>query len=617
MSTALKIATAVVGLLTGVVTGLYVLGGLVLALRLLFDHFSLAEIVSIIGQLPRELVVTTAMLDVLLPAASVGLAFGLLGALVAGERGIGLPAASTGIGVRGFVVLVVVTVALVALPITHALLADGPTLSVFASVIGIVTTFLAAYAGWYGLRSISAADGWGPGPKILLGAIAAATVALTPAVMFAASLSLAHAQACVVDSPAAVRGLLIGEGNDRVLLEQQGGDEAGVIALPSDRVSKSEYGDLSSSFLCPVPVGQQALPKVAEAALEGHGSVRERLLAARLRPRIFFDTHERWRPLEVESFVAEKFVGGGAHEACWEQGGRPCEPATGLEQLLPGPDAPDYLDIHGARENGIDYVSAKRGCHTSTPLAVDCNAGPRTAIYYRRTTHEGHWYWDYWWFYRFNDYTGPLSKCNSRLCSDHEGDWEGVSVITTPSLTPEVVGVIYAAHKSRILVEGPEAPLLDGHPLVFVAEGTHASYPFRCSGSCKQYATLAGAHLPEDSHNGAVAWGGNEDRDCAAYHCVRPLPEAGDVTDLSLPHAGAWAGWRGKWGRTCHEGCNSGLRELQGSPSSPGTQVRFQCPWAPTDRALPAPDASGLSRSERVGDAQRLLAQCAAQRGGF
>jgi hypothetical protein len=312
LSDALKTATAIVGLLAGIVAGLYVLGGLVIALRLLFDHFSLAEIVSIVGQLPRELVVTTAMLDVLLPAATVGLVFGLLAAFVAGVRGISLPAASASVRLKGWAVLVVATAVLVAPAIIHALVTDGPTLSVATSVIGIATTFLAAYAGWYGLRSITAAAGWGPGPKLLVGALVAAAVVATPAVMFAASHSFAHAQVCVVDSQAAVRGLLIGEGNDRVLLEQQGGDEAGVIALPSDRVSKSEYGDLTSSFLCPVPAGQQATPKVAEAALEGHGSVRERLLAAKLRPRILFDTHERWRPLEVESFVSERFVDGGA-----------------------------------------------------------------------------------------------------------------------------------------------------------------------------------------------------------------------------------------------------------------------------------------------------------------
>lgn len=616
MSDAVKAATAAVGLLAGVIAGLYVLGGLVIALRMLFDSFSLSEIVAILGQLPRELVVSTAMLDVLLPAATVGLVFGLVTAFVAGVRGIDLAPPTASVGVAGFLLISLATVLLVAPAIWHALQTDGPTLSIFSSLIGVATTFLIAYVAWYALRQAAAAA-WGPGPKLLTGAAIAASVAIVPAVMFAASLSFAHAQVCVSDSQVAVRGLLVGEGGDRVLLEQQAGNEAGIIALSSDHVSKTEYGDLVSSFVCPVPAGQTTTPKVAEAALEGHGSGRERLLAAKLRPRLLLDTHERWRPLEVERFAAERFVDGGAHEVCWDEGSRPCEPVGGLDRLHPGKDPPDYLDIHGERENGTDYASPKRRCHTSTPRAVDCNAGARTAIYYRRTTHENRWYWDYWWFFRYNDYTGPLSKCNARLCSDHEGDWEGVTVITTPSLTPEVTGVVYAAHKNRILVEGPETPTLDGHPLVFIAEGTHAAYPFRCSAHCQQYATLAGARLPEDSHDGAVSWGGNDDKDCAATHCVRPLPEAGDASDLALPRAGSWAGWPGKWGSTCHSGCDSSFRELQGSPRSPGQQTRFQCPWAPTDRALVAPDGSGLSRSERVGDAGRTLAQCAAQRGGF
>jgi hypothetical protein len=621
MSGPLKTATAVVGLLAGVITGLYVLGGLVIALRLLFDHFSFNAVVSILGALPREPVIATAMTDVIGPAVT----FGLLAAIYYGARnGPGSREGESdrlnrGSGRRFLLLVFFPAIAiLLCLPaILQALNADGFSWLLITSVLGIAVTYGALAAAWYLKRRLGR-KGWLRLPQAAGAGALFAVVALTPSVMIASAVPFETAQVCTSGSPVPERGRLIGEGGDRVLLATGDEEEVAVVSLPAAQVTRSEYGDLSSTPVCPSPAGTEPTPEVAEAALGGHGSADERQLAAALRPRLFFDSRERWRPLEVGRFLEESFPGGGTHEACREDGQPPCRPAKGLAELQPTRSSPHYLDIHGEEENGADYRSAERQCHTLKPAAVDCNSGPRSVVYYRRTSRGGRWYWDYWWFYRYNDYTGPLSKCNAHLCSDHEGDWEGVTVITTPTLEPEVVGVIYAAHRNRVLVEGAGTPLANGHPLVFVAEGTHASYPYRCARSCRQYATLPGiGRIWEDPHDGAVAWGGNDDRDCTAYHCVRPLPERGQPTDAAAPNAGGWAGWPGKWGSTCHSGCDSPLTELQGSPRSPGGQTRFQCPWAPTDRALPALDGSGLSRSEAVGDAKRTLALCAAQRGGL
>jgi hypothetical protein len=606
----LKTATAVVGLFAGIASALYVLGGLVIALRMLFDSFSLNEVVAIIGQLPRELVVTTAMLDVVLPAATVGLVFGLVAAMLADLKGIQLPSRTARVRVGGYFLLLVVTLLLVAPALIHALQTDGPTLSLVSSLIGIATTFFIAYAGWYGLRSVTGSS-WDPGPKLLAAAAIVAAVALTPAVMFASSLAFPEAQACVSDSAVPVEGRLIGEGGDRVLLEQQEGKVASVVALPSDHVSKTEYGDLALNFACPLPGGEEA-PEVAEAALEGHGSEREVELATKLRPHILFDSGERWRPIDVGSFARERFAEGGVHEACWRGPDR-CRRVE-LEQLTPTAKAPAYVDIHGSGEDGTEFASPIRRCH-SGQAAVDCNKGPSAVIYYRRTSHEGRWYWDYWWFLRYSEYTGPLRNCNRVMCSNHEGDWEGITVITTPSLEPQIQGAIYAAHSNRVLVDRANMPLSEGHPWVFVARGTHAAYPFRCDNGCKQYEKKGGVPLPEDPHDGAIAWGGNGDSSCSEYRCVRPLPEVGTPSDSALPRAGKWAGWGGLWGRTCSAGCESPL--LQGSPRSPGLQKRFLCPWVPTDRARPGDDGSGLSLSKPVGDSERLLNACAAQRGGL
>lgn len=326
-----------------------------------------------------------------------------------------------------------------------------------------------------------------------------------------------------------------------------------------------------------------AFPSAAAGLIGPHGGVAERALATGLRPSLLLDSSERWRPLEVEDFLAERFADGSGQRACRNGEPNNCEAPIDPARLRPGSGTPDYIDIHGEGDNGVDYKSPLRACRAG--VAVDCNSGPRTVIYYRRSSHAGHWYWDYWWFFRYNDFPGAiLGSCIPGYCSDHEGDWEGATVITTEQLRPTILAVTYAAHRNRVEVDGAAVPKTDGHPLVFVAEGTHASYPFRCSHDCKEEATFHGLHLhlPEGSHDGAVAWGGNNPRECAAYACVRPLPEFGETGESAPPRAGDWAGWHGKWGITCHAGCHSPLN--QGSPASPGLQPRYKLPWAPTRR---------------------------------
>lgn len=609
----LETAGAVVGLLAGVAALVYVLGGAVIALRLLFDHYTLDTVRVALGQLPRELVITTAMLTVIGPAALVGLG----SALVHGARG--RPRArnsasddlTDGTNAWRFFAYIGVIALMFAMPTLWQTLGSdwiSPLLIVPVFVFAIGYGVVAA--GWYLGRRVGRKP-WSRLVKAIAAGGIWAVYALIPSAMAVSVVSFEEAQVCTSASALPERGLLIGEGGGRLLLGQQSSDEAGVLSLPADQVTKTEYGDFSSTFTCPDPSGQGDAPPPAD--LGGHGSDEEQRLAMELRPYIFFDSGERWRPIEVGSFADESFVNGGTHETCRRAPDR-CEPFS-LEQLTPTAKAPVYIDIHGSGEDGAEFASPERRCRSERPPAVDCNEGPPAVIYYQRTSHEGRWYWDYWWFLRYSEYTGPLRNCNKVICSNHEGDWEGMTVITTTSLEPKVIGAIYAAHSNRVLADGASIPLAEGHLMVFVARGTHAGYPFRCDRGCKQYEKKGGIPLPEDPHDGAVAWGGNSDSSCSEHSCVQPLPEVGEASDDALPRAGKWAGWRGLWGRTCSAGCDSPL--LQGSPRSPGLQKRFLCPWVLTDRARPGTDGSGLSSSKPVGDSERLLNACAAQRGGL
>lgn len=609
-------ATKVAGLLAGIVALTYLLGGLVIALRLLFDGFSASAVVTLLGQLPRELVISTALLEVAGPAATVGLAAAIFyGALNGPRRRRGnndrldrgrCPALT-------FLVLAAVSIVLTLPAFFQAAGTDGLSVLLFVGVgAGLIVTFCLAAAGWYLIRR-TARKRW---PRMIRAVAAGAlwaAMALIPAVMLAGALEFERAQVCVSGSPLPVEGDLVGETSDHVLLATDFEDEESILSLPADQVTKSEYGDLTSNFICSVADAADAGQGEADVDLGGHGGDLEVALATGFRPRLLFDRDERWRPLEVSRFLAERFDDGSGHRACASGSGSPCPSATGVTDLRGAAIA--YLDLHGEGRDGADFGSPPSDCERAPP-AVDCDSGPESVVYYRRTSHEGRWYWDYWWFLRYNDYTGSINRCRL-VCGDHEGDWEGVTVITTASLRPMVLGAIYATHKDRVLVDTAVLPVTGDHVDVYVADGTHAAYPFACPHGCKQYAKLT-LNLPEDGHDGFASWTHNDDESCAAALCVRPLPEAaGNEADDSLPRAAAWAAWRGLWGSTCHAGCRGRKSLYEASPRSPGLQVRFRCPWAPTREATPGSGGSGLTRSTKVGDTKRLLAACKAQRGGL
>jgi hypothetical protein len=619
MSDPLKAATAVVGLLAGIVTGVYLLGGLVIGLRLLFDHFEFSAVASTLGQLPREPVIATALIDVIAPAALIGLALALLYGLLGSPR----PHrdADPDLTTVKWPWLLFVGLGLLALVLAVpgawvAHVNEGP-MPLLRVLVGAIFAFPILVACWYLKRQIATTP-WSRMLRAMAAGGLTAVALLVPMLLVSSARPFERVQGCIPGAQRPFEGRLIGESGKRYLIEEQFGKEAGVVALPAGNVTLSESGDLSSRFACPLPAGEKAAARVAEVDLGGHGSRAEQELATRLRPRLRFDGEEPWRPISVPAFLGERFPGGGAHRLCDRGADGACEALEGPDQLVRALGEPGYIDIHGDGRAGEGYEADDPDCRQQLPRAtvVDCNFGPTAAMYYRRTTHESQWYWDYWWFYRYNDYAGFGDTCESFFCGDHEGDWEGITVVTTASDTPEVIAALYAAHAERVLVDGDELPRAGNHPLVFVARGTHASYPYWCPGNCREYTRKGGERLPETHHDGSVAWGPNADSECALDTCVRPLPEVGRPGPRALPLAGGWAGWPGNWGGTCHHGCEHVVHG-EPSPRSPGTQSRFRCPWAATRVALANADGSGLSRSERAGDAERLFAFCAAQHGGL
>lgn len=274
-------------------------------------------------------------------------------------------------------------------------------------------------------------------------------------------------------------------------------------------------------------------------------------LALRFQPHLFFDSAEPWRPIDVDAFLAEP-----GHQACPPPAsGVPCAPLTSLAQLTP---AVSYLDLRGTGPDGSDASAPDLAtCPKSKPTLLDCDQGRRSVIYAHVTRAGRRVAIDYWWFLRYNAFLIDL----------HEGDWEGLTVIVDPSET-RVASVHFAAH-AGVWRYPTGVPKLDGkrHVRVYLADGSHAAYPRRCTASmCQQTDSV----LPEGRFNGRSPWVENGLAACAR-RCVRLLPaDAGGAP-------ASWNGWNGLWGKP--------LTPFFPPPRTPAFQSRYQHPFTATRTA--------------------------------
>jgi hypothetical protein len=325
-------------------------------------------------------------------------------------------------------------------------------------------------------------------------------------------------------------------------------------------------------------------------------------LAARFRPWLEFDSHELWRPLNVGYLFDE-----GTQRFCTREVHRsprclPIRNAAGFDALAAEGHggAATYVDIAG------NSVSEYHGPTQCRPL-LDCDRGERSAIYYHVTESNNRFYIDYWWFLRFNHF--PLSRpglsCRieitreQSICDEHEGDWEGVTVVTRPNDSAHIDYVVYAAHKGTFRYAAQagavgqaasQLTLREGtRPVVYLAQGSHAAYPVACAHSCHQPPELAAeglVDLPEGNYDGKREWGRNADK------CV---PNARGSCLQSFTRQ-PWDTWAGQWGAGCTSACDGAVDA--NSPHSPGVQARYETPWCSFQSGVFTCDG----RSLRCGD---------------
>jgi hypothetical protein len=326
-------------------------------------------------------------------------------------------------------------------------------------------------------------------------------------------------------------------------------------------------------------------------------------LAAALRPRLYFDTNEKWRPLEVYAFLNEPGI-------------RVCQPTLTVPYTV-GPGVPGencqpfkpkglYNGMVPHNKNGTIYYQSQlhipgkfsspilgdRSICGNLGALKDCDVGNRSTIYYNVSQPSDNKlvFVDWWWMLRNNP---PLLGIDH-----HSGDWEGMSVAYDPS-RQKVAYVSMSQHAGTYRYK-PGVAVLDGlHPHVYVAQDSHASYPRPCSSDCKQdkgntpgFLKLldkirlplpglrnlhTGDRLPEHDIDGRMPWGRNTEAECyAGLNCIQAIPRkdgpAGVHTDPQVALPGAWSSWPGTWGQIIDHA------PLTGPPNSPGNQGRFKRP---------------------------------------
>lgn len=288
------------------------------------------------------------------------------------------------------------------------------------------------------------------------------------------------------------------------------------------------------------------------------------------RPHLKFDTDERFLPLDVDRYIANL-----EPELC-----RPKQFArdtcTKIADAFDLSGADGHLQLPGDRRGGRDLPRDGPG----TPQA----------LYYNVSRLQGRIFVDYWWFFRFNE--SPVYEdltCLAGLsvlrgsCFDHQGDWEGVTVSLaehggTNGATVTYTGHEWPGYRYSWRTLDSWGSIRDGvHPVVYVARGSHASYPAPCSDDCTQLDFRLEKlglerRLPDGDHDGANDWVLNNRHVCRRRGCLKLLPT------VFAGSAIGWNGFYGEWGSTACTFVLKACVRAKG-PLSPSRQPRYNEPF--------------------------------------
>ena len=303
------------------------------------------------------------------------------------------------------------------------------------------------------------------------------------------------------------------------------------------------------------------------------------------RPHLLFDSNEDLRPVDVDWFLSPGSEGS-RHRICDRTGGgdENCEEISGARDMVGQLD--EFLDLRG-------------------DVRLFQEPPERQRMYVHTRLSGDRLFLGYWWFFPTNvSPWRPELTClpgftfKDATCFDHEADWEGVTVelrvrkramlpdqYRLSNLTPEAV--IYDFHGTSVRWPWGRIDLRADpgsyatHPVVYVAKGSHASYPAGCATrECNQ--GLGNKGLGEGRFDGDRDWRYNADDECypsgttargePIEPCLLGLPTTRDGRFGVL-----WNAFQGRWGAAECRWLPDACVQTDG-PASPARQERFRAP---------------------------------------
>ena len=405
-------------------------------------------------------------------------------------------------------------------------------------------------------------------------------------VAFASSLA-DHQSSLLVESPQ----IALGKPVESLSLYMVSSDAASARAASW----RGWTADTGGRLIDPAAWGSEPLLHAAEDALTDTPVATANALAETYRPQLKFDSSDVRRPVDVDSVLRPRARQARIWVCDHTPGQDECDPVVSAQSLL------------GEHDEYIDFPDDVRRAKAS--------GGP-ARMYFNIRPSPDHLHIGYWWYITVND--SPVQSTRTCLpgltisdltCYDHEGDWEGVTV-TLASRTPNrgtstdpydpaafapdawrVESVSYDAHADSMRWQWPDLARAGSverrtHPVVYVAKGSHASYPLPCdTGRCKQDLAVRRG-LPDGNHDGADAWAACGDECLLALPSIRrPVPLAQRVGGDIPEDPALWNAFQGRWG-AAH--CLPVGADLQPErrPAEPEPPAAVRRP-RPPDRAEP------------------------------
>jgi len=255
----LKTLGEIAGLLAGAVALVYLAGGVVIALRLLFSNTNPE---AVIGQLSREVLISVGLAEVVLPAligSAVYAAYRLRGGST--NKGPAVLRASTpgsaeepsrkrfAASALGLTVLLVLPGAVSA--VAH----DGFSLKLLYLLIALAVAGATVWIARKARMAIAmkhSGAGWNRAPAVALMSLVVGATVVPAAVIFWASLPLPDARVCLSGTSTPLDGRLIGETTNRVYIAgPKLGELREITSVPAASVDQLVIGAGATDQICP------------------------------------------------------------------------------------------------------------------------------------------------------------------------------------------------------------------------------------------------------------------------------------------------------------------------------------------------------------------------------